>query len=132
MRVKWTQDLSIGLKEIDGQHKELFKRINGLDTALRGGRAKEEILGLFEFLDEYVIIHFRTEELYMIRYDYPKFKFHRMKHEWFKKEFSAIRKRLQKEGATPDVIIQSNNLLITWFCNHILTTDMAFGGYLRD
>ena len=68
MKIKWTSDLSVDVKEIDGQHKELFKRINNLDTAMKKGRAKEEVLGLIEFLDEYVVIHFRTEELFMIKY----------------------------------------------------------------
>ncbi|MDA8104300.1 MAG: bacteriohemerythrin [Nitrospiraceae bacterium] len=131
MKIKWTSDLSVDVKEIDGQHKELFKRINNLDTAMKKGRAKEEILGLIEFLDEYVVIHFRTEELYMIRYDYPRYPFHKTKHAWFKKEFSVVRKKLEKEGPTPEVIILSNNLLITWFSGHIRTTDTALGAYLR-
>ncbi len=131
MRIKWTQDLSVDVKEIDGQHKELFKRINSLDTALKKGKAKEEVLGLFEFLDEYATIHFRTEEFYMIKYAYPRFPFHKTKHAWFMKELSAVKMKLEKEGPTPKVIILGNNLLITWFCSHIRTTDMALGAYLR-
>ncbi len=131
MRIKWTQDLSVDMKEIDGQHKELFRRINSLDTALRKGKAKEEILGLIEFLDEYVVIHFRTEEFYMIKYAYPRYQFHKTKHVWFMKELSAVKKKLERNGPTPEVIILSNNLLITWFSNHIRKTDTALGSYLR-
>ncbi len=47
------------------------------------------------------------------------------------KELSAVKKKLEKEGPTPEVVIFSNNLLITWFCGHIRTTDMALGSYLR-
>ena len=131
MNVKWTQDLSVDVKEVDAQHKELFRRINRFDSAMKKGRAKEEILGLMEFLEEYAVIHFRTEELYMLKYNYPKYRFHKSKHEWFKGEFSSIRTRLEKVGPTPEVIILSNSLLITWFCNHIRTTDTAFGSYLK-
>jgi hemerythrin len=131
MKVKWTQDLSVDVKEIDAQHKELLRRIDGLDSAMKQGRAKEEILRLIEFLDEYVVIHFRTEELFMIQHAYPKYHFHKTKHEWFKNEFSAIRKRLEEEGATPEVIVLSNNLLITWFSSHIRTTDTTLGTYLK-
>ena len=131
MRVTWTQDLSVDVKEIDAQHKELFRRINSLDSEMKKGRAKEEVLKVIEFLDEYVVIHFRTEEMFMLNYAYPKYQFHKTKHEWFKEEFSAIRKKLEKEGATPGVIILSNNLLITWFCNHIRTIDAELGRYLK-
>jgi len=59
-----------------------------------------------------------------------KYQIHKTKHEWFKEESSAIRKRLEKEGATPEVIL-SNNLLITWFCNHIRTIDAELVAYLK-
>jgi len=98
---------------------------------MKKGRAKEEVLRVIEFLDEYVVIHFRTEEMFMLNYAYPKYQIHKTKHEWFKEESSAIRKRLEKEGATPEVIILSNNLLITWFCNHIRTIDAELVAYLK-
>ncbi|MDA8432021.1 MAG: bacteriohemerythrin [Nitrospiraceae bacterium] len=131
MQVKWTQDLSVDVKEIDAQHKELLRRISGLDSAMKQGRAREEIFPLLEFLEEYAVIHFRTEEVYMIKYRYPRYQLHKAKHEWFAEEFAAIRKGLEKEGATPEVIVRSNNLLITWFCSHIRTTDAALGAFLK-
>jgi hemerythrin len=131
MNVRWTQDLSVDVKEVDAQHRELFRRINRFDSAIKKGRAKEEILGLLEFLDEYAVIHFSTEERYMLKYDYPKYRFHKSKHEWFKEELASIGTKLKKGGATPEVIILSNNLLITWFSNHIRTTDTSLGSYLK-
>ena len=132
MRVTWTQDLSVGVKEIDAQHKELFRRINDLDAELKKGRAKEEILRLMGFLDEYTAVHFNTEEMFMLDQAYPRYAVHKTKHEWFREEFLAIRQRMGKEGATPEVIILINNLLITWFCNHVRTTDAEMGTYLKQ
>ena len=97
MRVTWTPDLSVDVKEIDAQHKELFRRINSIDSEMKKGRAKEEVLSVIKFLDEYVVIHFSTEEMFMLNYAYPKYQFHKTKHEWFKEEFSAIRKRPEKK-----------------------------------
>lgn len=131
MNVKWTQDLSVDVKEIDMQHKELFRRINGLDTAMKRGKAREEVVPLIEFLEEYTVVHFRTEEIYMIKYRYPRYQIHKAKHEWFAEEFASIRKKLEREGATAEVIVRSNNLLITWFSGHIRTTDTALGAFLK-
>jgi hemerythrin len=130
MQLLWTRDLSVGVEEIDIQHKELFEMINALDAAIKKGKAKKEIMELIGFLDGYIVNHFGTEEEYMTARGYPDYPYHKKKHEWFTEEFSGIKKRL--EGGTPlvEVIGLSNNLLITWFSNHIRTTDKALGGFL--
>lgn len=132
MKLQWTQDLSIGVEEIDSQHRELFDRINNLDSAMKQGSAKEEVVRLIEFLDTYVIIHFGAEEKYMTDYNYAGYALHKTKHNWFKKEFSDIRTKLGVGGITPDLIMLSNNLLITWFSNHIRTIDMMLGSFLKS
>lgn len=131
MKLQWTRDLSVGVEEIDSQHRELFDRINNLDSAMKQGRAKEEVVRLFEFLDAYVITHFGAEEKYMTDCNYTGYALHKTKHEWFKKEFSDIRTKLDAGGTTPDVIMLSNNLLITWFSNHIRSIDMMLGSFLK-
>jgi hemerythrin len=132
MQLKWTQDFSVGVDKIDSQHKELFERINNLDAAMRQGSAKEEVVRLIEFLDKYVIIHFGTEEKHMTDYNYPGYSLHKAKHDWFKKEFSDIQTKLDTGGITPDLIVLSNNLLITWFSNHIRTIDLMLGSFLKS
>jgi len=132
MKLQWIHDLSVGIEEIDSQHRELFDRINNLDSAMKQGSAKDEVVRLIEFLDAYVIIHFGAEERYMTDYGYAGYALHKTKHSWFKKEFSEIRTKLDVEGVTPDVIMRSNNLLITWFSNHIRTIDMMLGSFLKS
>ena len=131
MKLQWAQDLSVGVEEIDSQHKELFDRINNLDSAMKQGKAKEEVVRLIEFLNKYVIVHFGAEEKYMTDYGYAGYGLHKTKHDWFKKEFSDIRTKLDSGGITPDVIMLSNNLLITWFSNHVRTIDMMLGSFLK-
>ena len=132
MKLQWDQGFSVGVEEIDSQHKELFDRINNLDSAMKQGSAKEEVVRLIEFLDKYVILHFGAEEKYMTAYNYTGYVLHKTKHDWFKKEFSDIRTKLDAEGITPDVIIRSNNLLITWFSKHIRSIDMMLGSFLKS
>jgi hemerythrin len=85
MQLFWTGDLSVGVREIDSQHRELFRMINGLDAAIKQGKAKKEIMGLVRFLDDYIVDHFGTEEKYMTAYDYPDYQLH-------KKNMSGLRK----------------------------------------
>ncbi|RPI33192.1 MAG: hemerythrin [Nitrospiraceae bacterium] len=132
MRIEWSQDFSVGVEEIDRQHKELFERINDLDSAMKQGKAKEEVVRLIEFLDEYATMHFGTEEKYMTDYGYAGYSLHKSKHIRFIEELSYIRSKLDAEGVTPKVIMLSNNLLIKWFSNHIRTIDMMLGSFLKS
>lgn len=130
MQLRWTRDLSVGVEEIDGQHKELFRMINALDSAVKSGKPKDEIMGLIGFLDNYVIEHFGTEERYMTAHDYPDYLHHKNKHEWFIEEFYGIKSRLESAAPLVEVIGLINNLLIMWFSNHIRTTDKSLGSFL--
>jgi hemerythrin len=132
MQLLWTRDLSVGVEEIDSQHKELFKMINDLDAAIKKGKAKKEIGELIGFLDGYIVNHFSTEEKYMTAWAYPDYPYHRKKHEWFIEEFAGIKKKLEDGAPLVEIIGLSNNLLITWFSNHIRTTDKVLGGFLAS
>lgn len=131
MRLEWSQEFSVGVEEIDDQHKELFIMINNLDLAMKQGRAKEEVVRLVGFLENYGVIHFGTEEKYMVSYNDPDYQLHKKKHEWFVKELSAIKEKLEADGPTADVIVRSNSLLIEWFSNHIRTVDKGLGIFLK-
>lgn len=130
MHLQWTHDLSVGVEEIDCQHRELFNRINSLDAAIKKGKPKEEIMKLVGFLDDYVIDHFGTEEAYMRDCSYPDYHLHRKKHKWFKEEFSTIKRQIADGAPLVEVVGLSNNLLITWFSNHIRTVDRSLGVFL--
>ena len=62
MAIEWTPKLSVGIDLIDGQHKIWFDKANQLFEAGQNGRAKEYILQMFDFLDEYTKQHFADEK----------------------------------------------------------------------
>ena len=69
--MEWTDRLATGISTIDSQHKELFKRINNLVTAIRERRCKSEIDDTIKFLDDYARVHFSEEEKHMRETEYP-------------------------------------------------------------
>jgi hemerythrin len=131
MSPQWTQDLSIGVEWIDGQHKELFNRINNLHDAIKQGKGKEEIINLIRFLDNYVVMHFSSEEKYMTKYDYPEYPSHKSAHKWFIREFSTIKSELEDTGSTSYLVLRINHLLGDWLITHIMKVDKAFGIFLK-
>ena len=65
MSIVWTPKLSVGVDRIDEQHKIWFEKADELFEAGKQKRAKEYIVTMFDFLDDYTKQHFRDEEAYM-------------------------------------------------------------------
>ena len=97
--MEWTGDLSVGIDEIDEQHKELIRRINDLVDSVRQKSCKYKIGDVIKFLEEYVVVHFGEEEGLMEKYAYPEYKPHRAQHEYFMREFPGSRKSLRNSRA---------------------------------
>lgn len=130
MAIQWNSSLATGVAEIDNQHQELIKRINNLLDAMHEGNGKETIEKVISFLDEYVIIHFGTEEKYMAQYNYPEYSSHKEQHQSFIAYFNDLKKELVRVGPTSVLVIQAQRKLSEWWENHISMIDKELGGYL--
>lgn len=131
MSLKWDESLSVGITEIDNQHKELFSRINNLSNACEKGAVKEEIARTMRFLTDYVIGHFLMEENYMTEYGYPGYASHKAQHEEFVKTFSDLKKRFHEDSGGISVLVGTAQLLGNWWINHINEVDMELGKFLK-
>ena len=54
LSLQWREDLAVGVKSIDEQHQELFRRINSLLEACNLGKGREEVASVIAFLGEYI------------------------------------------------------------------------------
>jgi len=131
MPIEWTTDLATGIDEIDGQHKELFKRINKLLDACRQGKGREEVKKVIEFLDDYVVTHFSAEERHMQKHDYPAYLNHKAQHTEFMENFSGLKAQFEKEGPGVSLVITTNRIVVEWLQNHIRKIDTALGAFLK-
>ena len=50
--MEWNDKLAVGIKTIDSQHRELFKRINNLVAAIKEHRCKTEIEVTLKFIGD--------------------------------------------------------------------------------
>ncbi|MBI2264078.1 MAG: hemerythrin family protein [Armatimonadetes bacterium] len=132
MAMVWTEDLAVGVAEIDNQHKELFQRINNLLEATSQRRGKEELDGVLKFLEDYVVVHFGTEEKFMTLHGYPEYHPHREQHGNFIMDLRNLKKQYATEGATSYLVIQVQSRVCDWLRNHIAKIDKALGSFLKD
>ncbi|MGQ9630149.1 MAG: bacteriohemerythrin [bacterium] len=131
MAIQWTEDLSVGVDEIDNQHKELFNRINKLLDACNQGEGRNVVAEVIKFLEDYVIIHFGTEEEYMTKHGYLNYLSHKAQHTGFIKDFSALKKQFEAGGATLGLVVRTNHTVVDWIIKHISKTDKALGAFLK-
>lgn len=128
--VSWDPSLAVGNAEIDGQHQELFRRVDQLLRALQLGSVNAEVERVMAFVGDYVHLHFRSEEALMQRSGYPQRPAHCAEHLELIKSFVGLKKELGQTGPTPEFAAKLGAALVDWLREHIATTDTAFATWL--
>jgi hemerythrin len=127
--VEWSDELSVGIEEIDAQHKILVNLINRLfDEAIvhqASPRVMEEIL---HELVEYTVIHFAVEESLFRIFHYPETEAHTTQHDQLKAQVLEIQQKI-KQG---EMTINTELLMFLkkWLEHHILYEDKLYGPFL--
>lgn len=129
MALEWTQELSVGVDEIDAQHRELFRRAAGLLEGLRRGEPAE-IAGLVDFLHAYAVEHFGAEEHFMRTTRYPGYVRHKAEHDRFIADLLAFAREHDAKGAGAFLAVKMNRWLVQWLTEHVSGTDTELGKFL--
>jgi hemerythrin len=132
MAIEWREALATGIGEIDGQHRELFSRINSLREACNKGQGREEVLKLLLFLNDYIKTHFAAEEELQKRHGYPGYPAHRDQHKGFVREVDNLERQFQGEGASIGLVIKANMTMTQWLIEHISKVDREFADFVRE
>jgi hemerythrin len=130
--IGWYPALELGVKEIDEQHRELFRRIDALVEAMMRRSGPEELAQVFDFLGTYVYEHFAAEESMMRIHGYPQYEEHVKEHKRFIEDFKGLQREYTKEGPTALLLIRVNARVTQWLAEHISRTDRAFGTFLKS
>ncbi len=128
-KLEWTQTLSVGVEEIDDQHRELFRRAARLLEGIHEGQP-EELGQLVDFLYEYAVEHFGAEEDQMRRTRYPGYARHKAEHDRFISDLLQLAREHERQGAGAFMALKVSHWLGEWLRNHVSGTDAELGKYL--
>lgn len=131
MAIKWTEDLSVGVENIDAQHKIWFEKADNLFQAGRMGKSREIIAEMLNFLDEYTKLHFKDEEAYMEKINYPDIEKQKAAHRSFIEELAKLKKNYEESGGNIALIISANQMIVNWLTKHISNMDKQIGIYAK-
>jgi len=122
----WTDSLELGIEEIDGQHRELFRRGERLYHAMRHGQPAGAELTLASFRD-FVLSHFEFEERWMERAGFPDLGPHREAHRDFADRLHRVTGEYRRHGPTEELAETLHRWLEAWLREHIGGEDRALG-----
>lgn len=122
-RITWSDTFSVGVAELDDQHKRLVRMINRLIDEQKTLTKPETIAELITEMTDYTLEHFRAEEYLMAEYGYERLAQHVEVHQDFIKKtqgFMAV-------PAGPNLLSKALlEFLKSWLVGHILHEDMQY------
>ncbi len=122
--IEWKDEYSVGVQQIDVQHKRLFEILNEFYDDIMAIRGQEVLQKVVNDLSEYAVIHFKTEEDIMTKIGYPDYDAHKKEHETFVQKVIDLQKNLQGGGFVLSIDVL--NFLKDWLVHHILKVDKQY------
>ena len=124
----WSSILSVGVDEIDEDHRRLLDLFNILNHSVTTGDAPDYLAAVLEELINCTVWHFSHEERLMLKYGYPGVAEHKVEH----RELVDSVRQLQQKILQTGKLVEDKDLefLERWLTEHILATDMKLGSYL--
>jgi hemerythrin len=122
--IDWTDKMSVGVEEIDEQHKKLVGIINHLHDSLKTNSFKEELKIIFMELIDYTKYHFEAEEKIMEEAGYEDLESHKKQHQKFVNKLLRMKDRcyMGKE----EISVELSSFLSSWMLGHILRSDKDY------
>jgi hemerythrin-like metal-binding protein len=124
----WNDNLSVGVKASDDDHKKLSDMLNRLYEGMKSGQGKEVVGKVLDDLVSYTKFHFAREEEFFAKTGYPAVE-HKKEHKDLVKQAEELQSRY-KSGETA-LSIATLDFLKDWLTVHIQGTDKKYSSHLN-
>ncbi|MDP6924193.1 MAG: bacteriohemerythrin [Candidatus Scalindua sp.] len=122
--IEWDKKYCVGISRIDNDHKRYIDTLNKLIHLKKNNETPDGIKQVLREMTNYVLTHFKTEETYMLEFEYPEYQDHKNEHHDFAmKIISYLDKVVNGEYEIAYEILED---LKSWLVNHIQSTDLKY------
>ncbi len=125
--IVWNDQLSVGIEEIDEQHKILIRLINRMHEAIHQRRGSDVVESILAELAEYTRIHFAVEESLMRILNFPGYEEHHDQHEALTQQLADLQAKIASGKRA--IGFELMHFLKTWLSRHIMEEDMQYSGF---
>lgn len=133
-KFNWTDGYSVGVEEIDTQHKHFFEIANDL-VALADSEApeKDHLFALLGKLGNYALYHMSTEEEYFEKYDYPDVAPHIAAHDTYREVIKQYLSDIRADDADVPTLAKKAALYSSsWLASHITGMDQQYSRFFNE
>lgn len=126
--IAWREEFTIGLPDVDHEHRELIAMINALHESLGPAAEVERIVAALGEIQARIAAHFALEEREMRRLDYISVTEHKDDHERLLDDIMEITDAVESPADyDPEAFGQR---LSRWFTDHFRTHDARLHRWL--
>ena len=128
--LKWGKILSVGVEEIDEDHRKLVDIFNVLNHAVAEDESPDYLRAILEELINCTVWHFSHEERLMLKHRYPEMAEHQAEH----RDLIKSAQELQQELLRADKAVADEHIVFLerWLTEHIFTADLRLGNFLAQ
>lgn len=124
--MEWIEEFSVGIPEIDAQHRNIVDCITMVEQAVGSESRWSAVHSALVVLNKYVNIHFAVEESLLHIHGYPDLDRHVLEHRRLAEDLS----KLQQQSLKTDISDKMVAFLNGWLRDHILTHDKDYAWYV--
>jgi len=124
--VKWKEEFSVGVVEVDYEHQELIALINELHRSVQEGVTRDQVVEGLGDIYAHIAAHFALEEKVMRESHYRALHEHKMDHEALLDDLRDIMDQVEDDGEFDDALLATD--LDRWFGEHFRTHDAKLHG----
>ena len=126
-KIEWKDEYSVGVTELDRQHRKLFELINRLTDQAVSHSTPGDHSEVLDELIRYALEHLEYEESFLKRHAFPDIDNHKEKHELYLERFNTLLNTSgNEENVFSDELI---NFLQQWWKHHVLEEDMKYKAF---
>jgi len=120
--MEWSKEYSVGIHEIDEQHKTLVECVSAIEQAVGQGERRAAVQSALIRLAHFADIHFPVEESLMRIHDYPRLHEHMQDHQRLSDRLRALQEHSLKADVSQDMI----EFLKNWLEMHVPDHDKPY------
>lgn len=128
--LKWRDEFSLGIPEVDHEHRELVRAINSVHQVLDESPSSAEASSALGEIHAQISAHFALEEKNMQARRYPAYAEHKRDHEALLDEIREIMDECERDLPYGREAFSAK--LNSWFETHFRTHDARLHRFLLD
>ena len=127
--IEWQSSFSIGVADIDAEHRDLIELVNWLGVLAAAGGSSEKVVETLGEIYAQIAAHFALEEQLMRTAGYDEFAGHKADHEALLDELRDIMDQVDDDGRYDSDRLSRR--MQRWFAVHFSTHDARLHGKLN-